>query len=248
MLKPKRGTDWPWVRTEGSQVVFASAIKQDKTFQVRTQSIPAVARKYAHEMQAGMKFPPVEVGKVGDVRYLLSGWHRMEAAVLINGQEAIEATISTMTYAEAIWKAAEANLTQGQGYTAKEKRNVLKAYIKAGKHKEGRCIVKTYRDIGRQLGIKIGTLHRWMELDHPYTFRAMGGEDTHAEPAEPPLVNTDPENLRRAQQALRDALAYCDALRSPLLRGEVIADARQVTAQMNLKENVEAEWWKVICT
>ncbi|MHB1214090.1 MAG: hypothetical protein ACYCY9_03795 [Thiobacillus sp.] len=243
MTKPKRATDWPWAVTPESKVIPAADIKKDDALQVRTKLDMGQARKYAHEMKAGMKFPPVVIASIDGVSVLVDGWHRMEAAVLINGQEAIEATITLMTRAEATWEAAKANLTHGQPYKAKEKRNVLRAYIKAGKHKEGRRIVLTYRDISAELGIKIGTLHRWMEADHPHTFRAMGKDDNHTEPAEPPVVDTDPENLRRAQQALREALAYCDALGSPQRRFEVIAAAEEVAEKMKRKEHAEPYGW-----
>lgn len=243
MSKPKRGPDWPWAVTPESKVIPAADIVKDGALQVRIKLDMGQARKYAHEMKAGMKFPPVVVASIGGVNFLVCGWHRIEAAVLINGREAVEAIVKPMTRAEAIWEAAESNMTHGQPYRAKEKRNVLKAFIKAGKHKEGRRIVLTYRDISTKLGISLGSLYRWMEMDHPATFRAMRQDDFHEEPAEPPVVDTDPENLRRAQQAIREALAYCDALRSPQHRFRLIAETVEAAERMKRKEHVEPYGW-----
>ena len=156
-MKPKRGTDWPWEVSDSSRVMDATTIMRDTSLQARVRPLPPLAKKYAHEMQAGVKFPPVSLADVGGVLYLLDGWHRTEAAVVIGGHSAVEATVRTMSKAEAGWEAAAANLKHGQGYTQGDKRNVLRLYIKARKHKTGNDIVKSYRDMGAELGIKLGT-------------------------------------------------------------------------------------------
>lgn len=242
MPKPKRTPDWPWEVSEESRVVDASAIVRDAAFQVRAKMHPQTAKKYAHEMQAGVRFPPVSLADIDGTLYLVSGWHRLEAAAVINGHGAAEATVRTMSRAEALWEAAAANLTHGQPYNSREKRNVLRAYIKAGKHKAGREIVKSYRDIGAELGIKHTTLYRWMELDHPATFKAMGKEGTPRDNAGPPEIDPDPETVRRAQQALRDLRHYSDSLLSPATRFDLIEETLRTVEQMKLKPNAEADW------
>lgn len=242
MKKPKRTPDWPWEVSDVSCGVDVAAIKRDTAFQVRAKMLPETARRYAHEMQAGVKFPPVSLADVDGVLYLFSGWHRLEAAAAINGHSAVEATVHTMSKAEALWEAAAANLKHGQPYSSREKRNVLRAYIKAGKHKAGREIVKSYRNIGAELGIKHTTLYRWMEKDHPHTFKAMGKEGTPRENAGPPEIDPDPETLRRAEQALRDLRHYSDSLLSPAARHNLIEETLRMVEQMKLKPNAEAEW------
>lgn len=242
MKKPKRSTEWPWEVSDSSRVVDATTIVRDASLQARVRMLPPVAKKYAHEMQAGVKFPPVSLADVGGVLYLLDGWHRMEAAATINGHAAVEATVRTMSKAEAGWEAAVANLKHGQGYTSRDKRNVLSAYIKARKHKTGNDIVKSYRDIGAELGIKLGTLYRWMEADHPHTFKAMGKDGTPRENSGPPEIDPDPEAVRRAQQALRDLRHYSDSLLSPAARFDLIGETLRMVEQMKLKPHIEAEW------
>lgn len=242
MKKTKRGPDWPWEVSDSSRVIDVAAIVRDDEFQARQGTLPHVAKRYANEMQAGVKFPPVSLGDVGGVLYLLAGWHRMEAAAAINGHSAVEATVRAMSKAEALWEAAASNLKHGQPISPREKRNVLRAYIKAGKHKSGREIVKSYRDIGAELGIKHTTLYRWMELDHPHTFKAMGKDGTPRENSGPPEIDPDPENVRRAQQALRDLRHYSDSLLSSAVRFDLIEETQRMVEQMKLKEHVEAEW------
>jgi len=241
-MKPKRGTDWPWEVTETSKVVGASAIVRDGTLQARSKLLAPLAKKYAHEMQAGVKFPPVSLANVGGVLYLIDGWHRTEAAVVIGGGDAVEASVRTMSKAEAGWEAAAANLKHGQGYTQGDKRNVLRLYIKARKHKAGNEIVKSYRDISAELGVKPTTLHRWMEKDHPATFKAMGKDGTPRENSGPPEIDPDPETLRRAQQALRELRHYSDSLLSPEARFDLIEETLRTVEQMKLKAHVGGEW------
>lgn len=242
MPKPNRTPDWPWEVSEESRAVDVAAIVQDPAFQVRAKMHPQTARRYAHEMQAGVKFPPVSLADIDGVLHLFSGWHRMDAAAAINGHSAVEATARKMSRAEALWEAAAANLTHGQPYNPREKRNVLRAYIKAGKHKAGGKIVKSYRDIGADLGIKLTTLHNWMKADHPHTFRAMGKDGTPRENSGPPDIDPDPETLRRAEQALRELRHYSDSLRTPEDRFDLIEEALRMVEQMKLKEHREREW------
>lgn len=242
MKKPKRGPDWPWEVTETSKVVEAAAIVLDPSLQARGKPIPTLARKYAHEMQAGAKFPPISLADVGGKLYLISGWHRMDAAVFFNGADVVEATVRPMSKADAGWEAAAANLKQGQGYTQGDKRNVLRLYIKARKHKVGSEIVKSYRDIGAELGVKPSTLHRWMEKDHPATFRAMGRDGTPRENSGPPEIDPDPETIRRAQQTLRDLRHFSDSLLSPAERFDLIEETLRMVEQMKLKAHVEKDW------
>lgn len=240
--KAKRGADWPWKITDESRAVNASDIVRDEGLQTRQKMIPDLVKKYADEMQAGHEFPPIMLGRVGGKMLLLDGWHRLEAASITNGREAVEAIIREMTPTQATWAACEANLTHGQGYSSREKRNVLKMFIKSKQHMQGGRIAMSYRDISAKLGIKLGTLYRWMELDHPRTFKAMAKDAPEMKLSEPPTIDHDPENVRRAQQALRDALNYCNGLRCPEKRFELIEEAQRTVEQMRQKEYREADW------
>lgn len=244
MNKPraKRSENWPWQVGEGSKAVRAENITRDEAFQVRAKSIPALAKKYSDDMACGQQFPPLLLAEIKGRLYLIEGWHRFEAAHLRLGHDAVEAVVKPMTHKEAKAVASQANATQGQGLSSADKRRRLSLHIEAGLHKKGGEIVQTYGDLVRILGIKKTTLYRYMEKDHPVTFMAMQKEGGQARDSGPPEIDHDPENIRRAQQALRDALTYCDALCDPEKRQDIINEAAGVIEQMKLKEHHEFQW------
>ena len=238
----KRSDNWPWQAGGGSVAVRAADITRSEEFQIRVKgTLPGVVKKYADEMHCGQKFPPVSLAQIDGKLFLVEGWHRFEAAHINLGHENLEAVITPMKWREAKAVASRANATQGQGLTSADKRRRLSLFLQAGLHKVGGEIAMSYRDLEQELGIKRSTLHRYMELDHPVTFKAMAKDDTQSREAEPPQIDRDPENLRRTSQALRDALAACDALRDPELRQQAIDEAERVIVQMKLKEHFEAD-------
>lgn len=71
---------------------------------------------------------------------------------------------------------------------ASEYRNVLKAFIKAGRHRGAHGTLMSYRDIGEVIGKGHTTIRGWIEKDFPKLFRQMGGSDGGNPNAEqPPL-------------------------------------------------------------
>lgn len=249
MSKPraKRTSNWPWQQGEGSKPILAAEITRSAEFQIRVKgTIPGVVKKYADDMYCGQEFPPISLADIGGKLYLLEGWHRFEAAHVTLGHESIEATITPLKWREAKAVASRANVTQGQGLTSADKRRRLTLYLQAGLHKKGGVIVKSYRDLERELGIKRSTLHRYMELDHLDTFKAMAKDEPQSRDADPPQIDRDPENLRRTLQALRDALAACDALQAPELRQQAIDEAERMVEKMKLKEHFEPDPWDLL--
>lgn len=240
--KAKRGADWSWQTSDESRPVHVEDIVKDEALQVRMKPVTGLAKKYADEMQCGHKFPPVALADVEGKLYLLDGWHRMDAAALRLGHEAVEATITPMRWLEAVGAASGSNATHGQGLSQADKRKKLDMHIKAGLHKKGGEIVQTYGDLVKLLGIKKTTLYRWMEHDHPVTFRKMQKDTPQKRDAEPPEIDHDPEHLRRAQDALRLALHHCDQLRDPEQRYDLIQEAEQMVQSMKLEEHCEKEW------
>lgn len=229
-----KGGERPWAKTEISKKVKADQITLDRELQVRTKVIPAVEAKYAHEMQAGAKFPPIQLAQIKNQLYLIDGWHRYGAAVIRNGDETVEAEIHKMTPHEARWAAAQANMTQGQGLATKEKRNVLKAYIHTRQHHKRGEERKSYREIGAELGIKLGTLYRWMENDHPKVFAAMKNDYPEAakdaEPPKPP--DFSPEYMRRIRLLLQDIFGQFEKLKHPMDSQDVIEDIERLLEDM----------------
>ena len=157
-------------------------------------------------MRCGQEFPPLELAEVKGKLYLIEGWHRYEAAHIKLGHECLEANITPMTWKQAKAKASRANVTQGEGLKPADKRRRLSLHIQGGLHRKKNGNLQSYRELEEELGIPRTTLHRYMELDHHSTFKLMGKDNPQSHSAEPPQIDNDPENLRRALQLLRDAL------------------------------------------
>jgi hypothetical protein len=240
----KRTANWPWKVTEHSQPVEASEIFRDQKYQIRSVLKPSTFKKYAGEMAAGQRFPPLRLGRINGRLTLISGWNRFEAAVIVNGAEVVEVTIEDMGAAEAYWIAYEENRTHGEPLPTRAKRSGLSALIKAGRHKMPDGSYLPYRDLSRIIGAPHTTIRNWMKADHPYVFAALAKGDTQgrpdAGPPDPP--DTDPETFRRAQQHLKDALDLCAALRCPGKRGELIGDALNTVVLMKELEHEEPEF------
>lgn len=233
--KHKRADDWPWQQPEGSLPVDVESITRDAALQVRSGVDPATVRKYASEMKAGAKFPPVALAETEDGTLLLvDGWHRMEAAHIVNGQPTIEATIRAASRQEAAGWACVANLAHGKPLAEKDKRRALALYITARMHRTIKGL-KTYREIEGELFIKRTTLHRWIAKDHPQVARAMAKDHTGNTDA-PPARDTEPETVRRIEQALRDALALYGKLRTPNMRGRAEVACKELLGEMQQAE------------
>lgn len=237
----KRADDWPWQQPDGSAPVDVESITRDPSLQVRSGTDPATVRKYANEMKVGARFPPVELAETEDGTLLLvDGWHRLEAAHIVNGQKTVEAITRTASRQEAAGWACMANLEHGKQLADKDKRRRLALYIKARLHRTAKGL-KTYREIERELFIKRTTLHRWMAKDHPKIAQAMAKDPTGNADAEgPPIRDTEPETVRRIEQALRDALALYGQIRTPNQRGKAVLACKELLGEM---QQVEYTRW-----
>ena len=235
--KLKRPDDWPWQQPEGSLPVDVERITRDAALQVRSGVDHATARKYASEMKAGAKFPPVELAEAEDGTLLLiEGWHRMEAAHVINGQKTVEAITRAMSRQEAMGWARMTNLTHGKPLADGDRRRALALYIKGRKHRTAKGL-KTYREIEGELFIKRTTLHRWMAKDHPKIAREMARDQPESSNADaPPMHDPEPETVRRIEQTLRDALALYGNLRTPNMRGRAEVACKELLEEMQRAE------------
>lgn len=233
----KRADDWPWQQPEGSRPVDVESITRDAALQVRSGVDPATVRKYASEMKAGAKFPPVELAETEDGTLLLvDGWHRMEAAHVINGQKTVEAITRAASRQEAAGWACMANLTHGKQLSDRDKRRALALYIKGRMHRTAKGL-KTYREIEGELFIKRTTLHRWMAKDHPRIAREMARDQPESSNADaPPIHDSEPETVRCIEQALRDALALYGKLRTPNMRGRAEVACKELLGEMQQAE------------
>ena len=144
-------------------------ILRDDTLQVRARVDTATIRRYSDAMQAGAEFPPVTVAHINGSLYLVDGWHRV-AAALANNQYLIWADVSEMTFDEARWYAAKANIEHGLQLKSKELREVFRAFIETNRHVQGQRLMP-YREIAKRIGKGPSTIRNWMKADYPKLFK-----------------------------------------------------------------------------
>lgn len=127
-------------------------ITRERRYQPRDSDLSQerVAR-YALDMSRGDKFPPITVGHVGKIMYLLDGFHRVEAADKA-GLKSLEAVIAPMDETTAILVAIAANAKHGLNLTGKDKRRCFQLYCECGGHLHKDGTVKSLRHIRRDLG------------------------------------------------------------------------------------------------
>jgi len=166
-------------------------------FQIRRKMDPAFVARYENVIKSGGELPPVKVAKVGEIFILVDGFHRVAARERL-GEKAIKAEVIETTRTEARWLAASANLQHGLPLKAAEFREVFRAYIKARRHIQGRGRLKTYREIGEEIGKPHTTIRNWMRKDYPEIFKRYAGDENFSgegglhemEAAQNPAVET----------------------------------------------------------
>jgi hypothetical protein len=152
----------------------------------------------------------------------VDGWHRVEAA-RYNGAHRIAATITTMSRKEAAKEAAVANLRHGKPLGAKERQKAFKMFIHGGGHLRGKDGLKSYREMGVELGgIGHMTVRNWMKRFFPAIFRRMGGSEEgnpEAGPAPPP---TEPCVMEQVRYTVDDLVNLTRLVEDPTDRYRVI--------------------------
>lgn len=199
-------------------------------WQVRVQLDLGTVRTYAGVTRAGGILPPVSLARIDGALYLVDGWHRLEAAKL-NGETFIDASVSDMAEDAARWAAAQANLTHGLPLKRSEVRNVFRAYVRSGQHRDG-VRFKSYRQIASDLAHQVGhtTVRNWMQQDFPAVSSAMGGAEPVAEAGglrDAPAITP----LFRAKASVDQAAAEARRL-SPEERRELLDHMQRVAAQV----------------
>lgn len=152
----------------GEAVTVALAeLVLNEDFQIRLgKPDPSTIKRYAQAYKAGTVLPPVKVCVLEGVKVLLDGWHRVAARKSL-GLLDVDAVVVRATREEARWIAAEANLTHGRPLTAREVQEVFKAYVRAKKHRHRGGRLKSYREIGTELGRHNTTVRAWMQKHFP---------------------------------------------------------------------------------
>jgi len=200
----------------------------DATYQARAKLDHGAVRRYADMMRANVKFPPIVIAKLNGAPVVIDGWHRVTAATRTK-QATLSAVVIEKGEHELAWLAAEANLKHGVPLKASERRNVFRAFVRAGRHRTGRKI-KASREIAAELYglISHTSVMNWMREDFPAVWRQMARRDEEPR-ADGGLPETDPEV--RFQEAIRRAtsevVAHSRGVADPAKRGAIIADLRR---------------------
>jgi|GEM_PF-2892432 len=201
------------------QVVIAHLCRSSD-FQVRRKLCLQTVNRYAAAIKAGQELPSLQVALVDGVPCLVDGYHRA-AALESLGVGTAEATVSKTSREDAQWMAAQANLTHGLPLKRSEIRAVFRVYIRAGKHRKGRGRLKSYREIGLELGRPHTTIRNWMEKDFRKIFNEYGGQSCAADGGcQPLLMRTSLaaeaaiNHLKSARQAFQEA--SCNSTRETI--------------------------------
>jgi hypothetical protein len=177
-MKNEQGTDTPipldeWLAKgspQGQKVEMPlSHMVKDPEFQVRKRTNQQKMKQYAESMEAGCEFPPVQLGAVEGVLVLLDGWHRVGAKEILE-EDSVVAVVSPMTYDQAKWAAAKANLHHGLSLTDTEVLDAFRAFVEAKAYRTGHTWL-SYREIAQEIGRSHGTIRTWMERHFPKIFR-----------------------------------------------------------------------------
>lgn len=125
--------------------------------QPRAQMNMITIQEYAQDMQAGAKFPPIEVVSDGDHYWVWDGFHRTLAAISIDLSE-LEANIILGTIEDARWLSLTANKGHGLRRTNEDKRRVVENALAHPKSKE-----LSDREIARHCGVGNKMVSRYRE-------------------------------------------------------------------------------------
>ncbi|NBD22233.1 hypothetical protein GTZ97_16380 [Aquabacterium fontiphilum] len=160
-----------------------SEVIRSNTLQVRHKVDDAAVRRYCEMTKAGSQPPPIKVAAVTEGgktnHYLIDGFHRWAAgALVLQGPEydpMVLALVAPMSMREAAWAAADANMRHGVQLKRKERRDVFRAFIRAGKHRT-RGGYLTGRQIAATLMMSHSTIAYWLKKDFPGIAQRMGSD------------------------------------------------------------------------
>lgn len=220
--------------------------------------------RYAKALKADINLPPVAV-VLADPEdqnggfVLIDGWHRVEA--IRKNATAHDAKGLTVT-AHVLrgeqeprrwsWLGAQANLTHGLPLQYRRRREIFRAYVRAGEHRKGGrgSPMKSARCMSRDLGglATHPTVLKWMRSDFPAVYRAMG-EAPEAEDRdhEFPRFDADGSNAKAATGSIDQLLAAFRSIRAQELRDAVLKRAERAVKELKAEplqdySSAEAPW------
>lgn len=141
----------------------------DEEMQIRKRTDPNVVQKYAEGIESGSPFPPVTLACIEGVLVLVDGWHRFFARQSL-GEAKVVAFVSTMTYEEARWASASANLANGVALRPSEVLDAFHTFMDTRQYREGYSWL-SYREIAKKFGKPHTTIRNWMKKHYPRIFK-----------------------------------------------------------------------------
>lgn len=225
-----------WEKADEQDVVIRR-IKKDQRFQMRHKLDPSTIKRYVGIYQAEKSMPPVKIGLIDGVPFLLDGWHRF-AALEELGQETASALVIECGEQQALWLAASANLEHGLPLKVAELRAVFRAMVRAKRHRDTRGRLLPYRDIGQIIGKPHTTIRNWMMKDFPKIAAQYSGDDGFVGKGGYQEFIIPSPSLRDVTEAIASAVEAYKSIKSPELRFSAIE--AMTKALKDMKE--EGDW------
>jgi hypothetical protein len=116
-------------------------IDRDETIQCRAAVSLETVQSYADDMTEGAKFPPIDLYGTKDKAWIGDGWHRVEAATLLEWKS-IPAVLRPGGRVDALKHALSANAVHGQRRTNADKRKCVQVALREFKDLSDRAIAK----------------------------------------------------------------------------------------------------------
>lgn len=255
--------------TEGDTMEVAlDSLVMDPDLQIRGGTDLGTVSRYAKALKAGETFPPITVIAVDPDDHsrgfiLIDGWHRVEA-VRANEREPIGGGSGGSKIVAKVlageddrkrwqWLAARANQRHGLPLPYKRRREVFRAYVKAGEHRESRergSPIKSARAMTRDLAGTVShpTLLKWMQSDFPSVYRAMN-ERAEGDFAEEAPVRETPDQcrLRVIAGSIEQMTAAFRAIDAQEVRDQVTKRVDKLLKELRKEplrdySNTEAVW------
>jgi ParB-like nuclease domain len=224
--------------TPTTDKVVIAQLCRSRDYQVRHKLCDNTIKRYISSMKAGQVFPPLRVALVDNVPCLVDGFHRA-AALQFLGHVMAEAVVVEATRDEALWMAAQANMTHGLPLKNTELRKVFKVYLQTGQYKKGSGKRKSFREMAEEIGKGHTTLWNWMKADCPKILRLYAKDEPNGKGYDDPIRHP-PYDARPALKHLENARQAFQEATCPEAR-EVIRDRIRALAEDTLGTNWRAE-------
>ena len=209
---------WERQQPERQRVPIAS-LTVDSDVQSRIRLYNGQVDEYADRMAAGETFPPLSVVDDGQHRYVVDGWHRLEAAKRLD-REHVEVRLYRGDRSQALLYAAGANATHGLRRSNAEKQRAIKRVLldPQWQRKANNWIAKHLRVDGKTVGKVRDKLEASSEIQKSATRQTSDGREMNVEaiggapePAED-LFETGGRWMRKLEGELNQRAQWRDYL------------------------------------